>query len=90
MNKAELVEKTTDYAAPTKRESRVAIDAIVSVIIDALARGEKVTLVDFATFQVMERKARKGVNPQTRESIQIPTKKVPKFVPGKGLRKAAK
>ena len=51
---------------------------------------EKVTLVDFGTFQVMERKARRGVNPQTRQTIQIPAKKVPKFRPEKGLRKRVK
>jgi len=49
-----------------------------------------VTLVGFGTFQVMERKARKGVNPQTRGTIQIPAKKVPEFKPGKGLREKAK
>lgn len=53
---------------------------------DALARRDKVALVGFGTFQVMERKARKRVNPQTRETIQIPANKVPKFRPGKGLR----
>jgi len=57
---------------------------------DALARKEEVTLVGFGTFQVIERKARKGVNPQTRETIQIPAKNVPKFVPGKGLRERVK
>jgi len=57
---------------------------------DALARKEKVTLVGFSTFQVMERKARKGVNPQTGKTIQIPAKKVPKFRPGKGLREAVR
>ena len=49
-------------------------------------REEKVTLVRFGTFQIRKRKARKGVNPQTREIIQIQAKKLPKFVPGKGLR----
>jgi len=49
-----------------------------------------VTLVGFGTFQVMERKARKGRNPQTRETINIPAKKVPKFRPGKGLREAVR
>ena len=62
------------------------IDAITSAITDSLERNEKVTLVGFGTFQVMEREARRGVNPQTRKTIQIPAKKVPKFRPGKGLR----
>jgi len=55
-----------------------------------LSRGEKVTLVGFGTFQVTSREARRGVNPQTRESIQIPPKKVPKFTPGKDLREKVK
>jgi len=88
MNKAGLVEEVANQTGLTKKTSREAVDAIVSAITDSLARKEKVTLVGFGTFQVMERKARKGVNPQTRESIQIPAKKVPKFVAGKGLREA--
>jgi len=62
------------------------VDAITSAIADSLERNERVTLVGFGTFQVMERKARTGVNPQTRKTIEIPAKKVPKFRPGKGLR----
>ncbi len=88
MNKAGLVEEVSSETGLTKKASREAVDAITSVITDSLAREEKVTLVDFGTFQVMERKARRGVNPQTRETIQIPVKKVPKFVAGKGLREA--
>ena len=86
MNKAELVEEVADQTGLTRKTSREAVDAIISAITDSLAREEKVTLVDFGTFQVMERKARRGVNPQTRETIQIPAKKAPKFKPGKGLR----
>ncbi len=59
---------------------------IVETITNTLSEGDKVTLVDLETFQVMEKKARRGVNPQTRETIQILAKKVPKFVPGNGLR----
>ena len=86
MSKAELVEEVASQTGLTKRTSREAVDAIISAITDCLAREEKVTLVGFGTFQVMERKARKGVNPQTRETIQIPAKKVPKFRPGKSVR----
>lgn len=68
-----------------KKTSREAVDAVFSAITDSLAGEEKVTLAGFGTFQVMERKARKGVNPQTRGTIQIPAKKVPQFKPGKGL-----
>ena len=90
MNKAELIEEVRTETGLTRRTSREAVDGVTSVIIESLARGEKVTLVGFGTFQVMERKARKGVNPQTRETIQIPAKKVRKFKPGKGLMEKVK
>ena len=88
MNKAELVQEVANQTGLTRKTSREAVDAIISSIRDSLTREEKITLVGFGTFQVMERKARKGVNPQTRESIQIPAKKVPKFVAGRSLREA--
>ena len=90
MNKAELVEEVAGKVGLTKKEAGNVVDAITSTITDSLAKEEKVTLVGFGTFQVMERKARRGVNPRTRESIQIRAKKVPKFKPGKGLREKAK
>ena len=90
MTKPELVEEVANQTGLTKKVSREAVNAVISVITDSLGREEKVTLVGFGTFQVMERKARKGVNPQTRKTIQIPAKNVPKFVPGKGLRENVK
>ena len=90
MNKADLVEEVASETGLTRKTSREAVDAIISAMTDSLAGGERVTLVGFGTFQVMERKARKGVNPQTRQAITIPAKKVPKFVAGKGLRKAVR
>jgi len=90
MNKAELVEQVANQTGLTKKISREAVDTVISAITDSLGREEKVTLVGFGTFQVRERKARKGRNPQTRESIQIPAKKVPKFIAGKGLREKVK
>jgi DNA-binding protein HU-beta len=90
MNKAELVEEVAGKAGLTKKDANNVIDAMTSAITDSLVREEKVTLVGFGTFQVAQRKARRGVNPRTRETIQIPAKKVPKFVPGKGLRDKTK
>ncbi|TET08761.1 HU family DNA-binding protein [Candidatus Aerophobetes bacterium] len=90
MNKAELVEKVSNQTGLTKKTSREAIDAVISALTDSLAREEKVTLVGLGTFQVTERKARRGKNPRTGEEIQIPAKKVPKFRPGKGLREKVK
>jgi DNA-binding protein HU-beta len=86
MNKAELAEEVSGEVGLSKRETQKVIDAIIRTIGDTLAAGEKVTLVGFGTFQVVNRKARRGVNPQTRETIQIPAKKVPKFRAGKDLR----
>jgi DNA-binding protein HU-beta len=90
VNKADLVENVANQTGLTKNVSREAVNAIISAVTDSLAREERLTLAGFGTFQVMERKARTGINPQTRESIQIPAKKVPKFVPGKGLREKVK
>jgi len=86
MNKAELIEEVSGKTGLTKKKTGNAVDALTETITNTLSKGEKVTLVGFGTFQVRERKARKGVNPQTRETIQIPAKKVPKFRAGKGLR----
>ena len=86
MNKAELAEEASGTTNLTKKLTQDVIDTVIETIGDTLSRGEKVTLVGFGTFQVASRKARRGVNPRTRESINIPAKKVPKFVPGKILK----
>jgi len=86
MNKAELIEEVANNVGITKKETGNIIDATVETITNTLSKGEKVTLVGFGIFQIMERKARRGMNPQTREAIQIPAKKVPKFRAGKNLR----
>ena len=90
MNKAELIEEVASETGLTKRTSGKAVDAVASTISDCLTRGEKVTLVGFGTFRVRQRKARTGRNPQTGATIQIPAKKVPKFVPGKNLKNKVK
>jgi DNA-binding protein HU-beta len=88
MNKAELVEEVAAEVGLTKKDVNNVVDAMTSAITNSLARGEKVTLVGFGTFQVQRRKARQGVNPQTRARISIPAKDVPKFKPGRSLREA--
>ncbi len=88
MNKAELVEEIANQSGLTKKTCREAVDTVTSVITESLARGEKVTLVGFGSFKVITRKARRGRNPQTGEEIQIPSKDVPKFEPGKNFREA--
>jgi len=90
MNKAELVEEVAGKVGLTKKDANNVIDAITSAITDSLGRNEKVTSVGFGTFRVMERKARRGRNPQTGKELRIPAKKVPKFKPGKSLREAVR
>jgi len=86
MNKRELIVQVADKVGITQKNARDVVDAVTDAIKKALSKGEKVTLVDFGTFQVLNRKARGGRNPQTGERIQIPAKKVPKFKAGKKLR----
>jgi len=86
MNKRELIVQVADKIGITQKNARDVVDAVTDAIKKALSKGEKVTLVDFGTFQVLNRKARRGRNPQTGERIQIPAKKVPKFKTGKKLR----
>ncbi|MBA7492455.1 DNA-binding protein HU [subsurface metagenome] len=90
MNKVELVEAVSDQTGITKKEARNILDAVTEAITNALSNGEKITLVDFGTFHVMERKAREGRNPRTGEGLQIPAKKVAKFRAGKNLREAVR
>ena len=90
MNKADLVGEVANYTGLKKKTSREAVDAIISAITDSLVGEERVTLVGFGTFQVIERKARKGINPQTGEEMQILARKVPKFKAGKNLREAVR
>jgi DNA-binding protein HU-beta len=88
MNKAELVEQVARQTGLAKRACKETVDAVVSTIADSLAKREKITLVGFGSFKVITRKSRRGRNPQTGEEIQIPTKEVPKFAPGKSLKEA--
>jgi len=86
MNKKTLVAEVAKKAGTTKKEAQKVVDAFIETVSEALAKGEKVRLVGFGSFVVKERAARKGVNPRTKKPINIPAKKVPKFVPGKELR----
>jgi DNA-binding protein HU-beta len=82
MNKTELVEKIAAGAGLSKVDAKKALDATVAAIKDALIAGDKVSLVGFGTFAVNVREAREGVNPATKEKIQIAAKKIAKFKAG--------
>ncbi|NLU53592.1 MAG: HU family DNA-binding protein [Clostridiaceae bacterium] len=86
MNKADLISAVAQQSGLTKKDSEAAIDALVSVVGETLANGEKVVLVGFGTFETKNRAARKGRNPQTKETITIPASKVPVFKAGKTLK----
>jgi len=86
MNKAELISAVAQQSGLTKKDSEAAIDALVSVIEEALANQEKVVLVGFGTFETKNRAARKGRNPQTGKTITIPATKAPVFKAGKALK----
>ncbi|RKX56997.1 MAG: integration host factor [Thermotoga sp.] len=90
MNKKELVDKVAKKAGAKKKDVKKIIDTTIGVISDALAKGEKVQLVGFGSFEVRKAAARRGVNPQTKEPINIPERKVPKFRPGKALKEKVK
>ena len=86
MNKAELISAVAQQSGLTKKDSEAAIDAFVSVVGESLVKGEKVVLVGFGTFERRDRAARKGRNPQTKETIDIPASKAPIFKAGKALK----
>ncbi|KRL83799.1 histone-like DNA-binding protein HU [Ligilactobacillus apodemi DSM 16634 = JCM 16172] len=89
-NKAQLIETVAEKTGLTKKDATVAVDAVFGSIQDYLKEGEKVQLIGFGNFEVRERAARKGRNPQTGKEIQIPASKVPAFKPGKALKDAVK
>ena len=87
MTKAELVAAVAETGM-TKKQAAAAVDAMIGSITNALAKGDKVSLVGFGSFSVKKRKARAGRNPQTGEAIKIKAKKVPVFSAGKALKDA--
>ncbi len=87
MNKAELVAAIAKKSGLSKASAKKALDAFLDTVSEALAKGDRVSLVGFGTWKVAERKARKGRNPRTKEVINIPAKKVVKFSAGSNLAK---
>ncbi|MGW6234222.1 HU family DNA-binding protein, partial [Peribacillus butanolivorans] len=88
MNKTNLVNTVATQAELTKGDAKKAVDALFESISNTLAKEEKIQLVGFGTFEVRNRAARIGRNPQTGEEIQIAASKVPAFKPGKELKEA--
>ena len=86
MNKAELVAAMAEQAGLSKKDAEAALKAFTDVVSDELKNGGKVQLVGFGTFEVSERAAREGRNPQSGEVMKIAASKAPKFKAGKALK----
>ena len=88
MTKAELVASIAEKSGLTKKDSEKALAAFIDTVTDTLAKGDSIQLVGFGTFEVRERAARTGINPRTKESIEIAATKVPAFKAGRALKDA--
>lgn len=88
MNKTDLINAVAESAELSKSEATKAVNATFDSILSSLAEGDKVQLIGFGNFEVRERSARKGRNPQTGEEIEIAASKQPAFKPGKALKDA--
>ena len=88
MKKAELISAVAEKSSLSKKDSEKAVNAVFDVVSEALAAGDKVSLIGFGTFEVRERGERVGHNPQTKEEIKIAASRVPAFKAGKALKDA--
>ena len=86
MNKTELVAAMADQAGISKKDAEKALAAFTASVTNELKKGGKVQLVGFGTFEVVERKAREGRNPQSGKTMKIAASKAPKFKAGKALK----
>lgn len=88
MNKSELVSAVAEKAEISKKDAEKTVSAVIESIVEALKNDEKVSLVGFGSFEVRNRSARTGLNPQTKEKIQIPASRLPVFKAGKAFKEA--
>ncbi len=86
MNKSELVNVLSEKTGLSKKDADKCVGAFIDTITETLQNGDKVSLVGFGTFEVRDRAARQGINPQTKEKIDIPASKAPVFKAGKALK----
>lgn len=90
MNKTELVNAISEKSGLTKVDAKNALDATIAALSETLAKGDKVALVGFGTFSVVEKGERTGINPRTKENITIAARKVVKFKQGAELTEKVK
>ena len=88
MNKTEFINAVAAKEGIEKKCAEKAVNAVFATIADELAKGEKIQIVGFGTFEVRDRKAKTAINPATKAKIEVPAKKVPAFKPGSALKNA--
>lgn len=86
MNKSELINELSEETTFSKKDVTRVLDSLIRIISRSLKKGEKVSLTGFGCFWISRRPQRKGINPATKERIDLPEVNVPRFKPGKGLR----
>jgi DNA-binding protein HU-beta len=85
MNKTEFIQAVSEKAGLSKADSKKAVDAFICTVTEELKAGNKIALLGFGSFSVAEKAARKGINPKTKEPIDIPARKSVKFKTGSEL-----
>ena len=90
MNKTDFIGAVAGKAGLSKVDAKKAVDAFIETVEEVVKGGDKVALLGFGAFSVIEKSARKGVNPKTKKPINIPARKVVKFKPGMALAEAVK
>ncbi len=90
MNKSELINELSEETTFSKKDVSRVLDSLTRIIGRTLKKGEKVSLTGFGSFWISRRPARKGINPATKERIDLPEISVPRFKPGKNLREVVK
>jgi DNA-binding protein HU-beta len=90
MTKAELIDAVAGKAGVSKKDAEAVVNAFTGVVTEAMAAGDKITLVGFGTFEAVEKPERTALNVRTKERIVVPAHKAPKFKAGKALKDAVK
>jgi integration host factor subunit beta len=86
MTKAELVDEVASVVQLTKKQAETIVNIVFDSIVDSLRNGQKIELRGFGSFRLRNRKSRTGRNPKTGEKVEVPSKKIPYFKPGKELK----
>ncbi|MFO7806844.1 MAG: HU family DNA-binding protein [Candidatus Moraniibacteriota bacterium] len=90
MNKKEVVDAVASKTGLSKKDAEASLEAVLDTVTETLQKGDQITFTGFGSFSTSKRAAREGVNPLTKEKIQIPATTVPKFKAGKALKDAVK